>query len=128
MMNAKFLILCGFTVIAGWVILVIVGLLIKMIGNGDLDWLLFRTEIEEGKIIIAQVESFRYVHNRIPSDKEFVSILKRPSVSLYRGEESCPCYSLQVNNYDYAIEFSGMTVGEMFVYDSKTDKWQRRGS
>jgi hypothetical protein len=128
MIKARFLLSCGFTVITGWAILIIAGLLIKNIGNGDLDWLLFRTEIEEGKIIIEQIESFRYIHNRIPNDDEFVSILKRPSISLYRGEESCPCYSPHVNNYDYAIEFPGMTVGEMLLYDSRIGKWQRKGA
>jgi hypothetical protein len=126
MIKDKILSLYGFAVGSILLILIVVPLFIKTISNGDLDWLIFKTEIEQGKIIAERVESFRHIHNRVPNDEEFVLILKQ--LSLYRAEESCPCYTPEANNYDYSIEYPGLTTGEMFIYESKSHEWRRGGA
>jgi hypothetical protein len=88
------------------------------------DSIVFYLEQKQGELIIGKIEEFRSTHNRLPTQNEFYSILN--NLSLHKKDESCPCYN-QNDNYRYYIWYSGKSVGESFMYDSKTREWGRRG-
>jgi len=94
------------------VVLVSLVLFAYFFGFGP-DTVVYRKEIQEGNVAIAQIEVFRSQRHRLPSSMEEAGITVPDPQRIYY--ERC-------SDTQYLVWF-GTTLGESMTYDSATSTW-----
>ena len=79
-----------------------------------------KAELDNAKVFIDEIEKHLKTNSKVPTNEDAWEIMK--SLGLRADEQCRPCYQKESDN-SYIVYF-GTTLGESYVYDSKSKSWE----
>ena len=78
------------------------------------------SEMRDAELLISEIEKYKQHNGRSPKDEIAWGLMDK--LGLDSSEACRPCYQKE-GQQDYIIYF-GTHLGESYIYDSKSKKWQ----